>query len=596
MTDIKINTPVGGASYKGNAPFKDSIKFGAACLITFGAGYIFFLYSQKYNSKKKIDKYRAITGIKENLDNNHTENKIKVIETENKAKIDFDNAHTDNEIRVIKAKNVAKIDFDNAHTDNEIRVINAESAAKIKETESILEKKQAYNLQKIELRRSKSNLPEPQLSLREWNKEFHKRYGTPNYSGIPFLNEILNCCPQEYKDAMMFSLLPEFGAMVFSRVRAKFINGSMQSPNIMTVIEGVSGSGKSNFRDMHKLLFQHIIDAECKKLSNDEKGSIIQFIGINISASQFIEMLARNRGVHMYIMEQEIDTAKDAFKKDGWLASSTIRKAFDNDIEYQNKKGESAKGGFQVYLNATFAGTPGAINSLFKNKEKENGTARRFCFTVAPELGAKSPVFKWLAGEKLERIKKQIDEWRSLYCYHHAPMNGDVPCDEFTIDLNYINVALEKWCEQQYDRYKVDGIEERNNMRNGIAGIAFHCAIVLHMMAGNPSKKEKGKRNAVKNLTVYIANYCMERYLTKFSSSGGIRPQSSNDTFAGYEHPNAKSIRKMTLEEAKYWYSLRGTVDEQGKKIGLGYIARKLGTTKDEVRNTLNRYEKKRAS
>ncbi|MCS3209901.1 hypothetical protein NXX20_18410 [Bacteroides stercoris] len=52
----------------------------------------------------------------------------------------------------------------------------------------------------------------------------------------------------------------------------------------------------------------------------------------------------------------------------------------------------------------------------------------------------------------------------------------------------------------------------------------------------------------------------------------------------------------MTLEEAKYWYSLRGTVDEQGKKIGLGYIARKLGTTKDEVRNTLNRYEKKRAS
>lgn len=175
-------------------------------------------------------------------------------------------------------------------------------------------------------------------------------------------------------------------------------------------------------------------------------------------------------------------------------------------------------------------------------------------------------------------------------------MNGDVPCDEFTIDLNYINVALEKWCEQQYDRYKVDGIEERNNMRNGIAGIAFHCAIVLHMMAGNPSKKEKGKRNAVKNLTVYIANYCMERYLTKFSSSGGIRPQSSNDTFAGYEHPNAKSIRKMTLEEAKYWYSLRGTVDEQGKKIGLGYIARKLGTTKDEVRNTLNRYEKKRAS
>ncbi len=30
MTDIKINTPVGGASYKGNAPFKDSIKFGSA--------------------------------------------------------------------------------------------------------------------------------------------------------------------------------------------------------------------------------------------------------------------------------------------------------------------------------------------------------------------------------------------------------------------------------------------------------------------------------------------------------------------------------------------------------------------------------------
>lgn len=124
----------------------------------------------------------------------------------------------------------------------------------------------------------------------------------------------------------------------------------MQSPNIMTVIEGVSGSGKSNFRDMHKLLFQHIIDAECKKLSNDEKGSIIQFIGINISASQFIEMLARNRGVHMYIMEQEIDTAKDAFKKmDGLHLQPFVRRLI-TILSTKTKRENLLREGFRSIL------------------------------------------------------------------------------------------------------------------------------------------------------------------------------------------------------------------------------------------------------
>lgn len=170
------------------------------------------------------------------------------------------------------------------------------------------------------------------------------------------------------------------------------------------------------------------------------------------------------------------------------------------------------------------------------------------------------------------------------------PVNGDIPCGEYAVNLDYVNRALKKWTDQQYEQYLEDHIAERNGMRNGIACIAFHCAIVLHMLAGNPDADQRRKRKAVENLSVYIANYCMERYITKFSKTDSNVLQAITDVTVGRQSP-VPARREQTKEEIEWWHSRRGTKDEKGKVIGLGTIAKKLGISKDKLRYLFRKYE-----
>lgn len=494
------------------------------------------------------------------------------------------NAKSHNHIEEEVAKNESRIKFDNVHTDNKIKEAKAKSEIKIEEKKAILKLKKemlaSYPPNTVLVSKSYT-------SLRTWAKEFHKKFHTPSCSAIPLLSQILPNSPKDYRDALLFHLLTSFGAICFSKVRAKYLDGKIHSPSLLTVIEGESGSGKSYFQTIYNSFFQRIIESDLIKHKKDSKKQIIQTVGINMSNAQFMDILASNKGVHFYIMEDEIIEMKKAFQKQNGLNFAIIRKAFDNGIIYQNNKNnQSTKGSYPVYLNATFTGTPKAINSLFKDEEVEGGSARRFCFSTIPEQGATSPMFKWFEGEMLENIRNNIDEWRNTYSYHHNFLEGDTPCDEFIIDLEYINKELQKWLEKQYYRYKNESVEERNAMRNSMACIAFHCAIVLHMMAGNPDSTQSEKRNNVKKITVYIANYCMERYLYKFSKGYNLFLQKEKNNIC--ENPTVKQpMKKLSEEDVKYWYHKR-----DGNAIGYGSIAKKLGTTKDEVRNAFKKYEK----
>ena len=122
---------------------------------------------------------------------------------------------------------------------------------------------------------------------------------------------------------------------------------------------------------------------------------------------------------------------------------------------------------------------------------------------------------------------------------------------------------------------------------------AHHCAIVLHMLAGEPPPKDIKLRRTVKELTIYIANYCMERYLTKFTDYG-LQVQANEATTDNSDSTAAAPVRrKLTQEEIDEWYYLRGTLDENGKVIGYGTIGKKLGVDKFSVYNSFNKYEKK---
>ena len=126
-----------------------------------------------------------------------------------------------------------------------------------------------------------------------------------------------------------------------------------------------------------------------------------------------------------------------------------------------------------------------------------------------------------------------------------------------------------------------------------MATIAFHCAMVLHMLAGEPQPNDRKLRKTIKELTNYIANYCMERYLSKFTDFG-LQVQANETTADSTTSTTFAPVRRrLTQEEIEEWYYLRGTLDENGKVIGYGTIGRKLGVDKYSVKNSFDRYEKK---
>ena len=492
------------------------------------------------------------------------------------------NTKSENKIRESQAYSKGKMDEYVNKTDNDIRLEQALSEIRIKERQQMVQFSKATTA---------PCSPKQGMTLASWIKGFHNKYPLPDYSAIQFLAFILGRCPAGYEDAVLLSLLTECGALCFSKVRALYLDGKEHSPSLQTIVEGRQGSGKGKLLELHKCLFGRLIKSDMMKLNlENDSDVIIQTAGINISQSKFHEIMANNQGVHIYAIETEINTVEETFKKHNGLSLDYLRKAFYNEPIYLNNKAKgTVHGSFPVFFNYTFTGTPKAIDSLINAKEVENGTASRICFSAIPEVERFAPSMEFPSGSELQSMQDQIDEWREKYCYWTIDKK-DIACAERIIIIDYVCDALHEWLAEQYDLYLTEGINERNDNRPRIATIAFHCAIVLHMLAGEPKPSDRKLRKTVKELTIYIANYCMERYLYKFSNAP--LPQLQADIEMS-NAANNRPRRRLTDDEMLEWFPKRGTFDEEGREIGLGYISRELNVHKDSVRNAYTRYKKK---
>ena len=502
----------------------------------------------------------------------------------------------DIEVATSKSKNTVnehheaskdKMAEDDNHTDNDIRKAQALSEIRVNERKQMVELRQTVNP-------GAATPTKTELSLKGWIDCFHANFPMPDYSSIPILASVLDGCPNDYKDAVMMSLLSAFGALSFSKVRALHLDGKLHSPSIQVIVEGEQGSGKGCILHLYECIFKRVIDADMKKLSRkDTSDTIIQTAGINISQAKFHEVMANNQGVHIYAIESEVATVENVFKKSNGLSFDFLRKAFHNEPIYLNNKAKgTVHGTFPVLLNYTFTGTPKAIGSLINAKEVEGGTASRICFAVIPEVGRITPFVDFPCGSELDDMQDQIEAWRQKYCFQTVD-GKDVACQEHEINLDYICDALQDWQIEQYHLFEQTGVKERNTVRMRMATIAFHCAMVLHMLAGEPQPNDRKLRKTIKELTNYIANYCMERYLSKFTDFG-LQVQANETTADSTTSTTFAPVRRrLTQEEIEEWYYLRGTLDENGKVIGYGTIGRKLGVDKYSVKNSFDRYEKK---
>ena len=505
--------------------------------------------------------------------------------------IEVDNAKSGNNINEHREASKDNMAEDDNRTDNDIRKAQALSDIRMEERRQTIEMKQAA-------KRSVANdSPNNKLSLREWINSFHAKFTLPDYSPIQFLASVLNGCPSGFEDAAMVSFLGECGALCFSKVRALYLDDKYHSPSIQVIVEGEHGSGKGSILEIYQRVFSRVIDADSDKMfASDPTEVIVQTAGINISQAKFYQTLANNQEVHSFAFESECLTVLDTFKKTNGLSFDYLRKAFQNETVYQNNMWRDAVcGSFRVFFNYVFTGTPKAISVLFNEDEVEGGTASRICFAIIPEVDRITPFVFFPSSSELSDMQDQIDAWRQKYCFKTVD-GKDVACQEYEIDLGYVCDALQDWLNKQYDLSEQEGVKERNSERMRMGAIAFHFAIVLHMLAGEPKASERKLRKTVVDLTIYIANYCMERYLTKFSDYNPQAPV--NETGNADETAESTSIlperRRLTHEELLEWYYLRGTYDDDGNLIGYGYIARQLNVERQSVINSFRSFKKNR--
>lgn len=429
-----------------------------------------------------------------------------------------------------------------------------------------------------------------------WLERFMGSFKMPNLLGI--LKTVIAICPPGYEPAMLLHLLSMFGALCFSKLRAKYLDGILHAPNIQVLIEGCWGAGKGKFETIYKLLFARIIATDVNKMKSIDEFTeihpVVQTVGLGLTRAKYFEVLYATEGLHLYNFSPEILAVINDLKKRNGLTFDHLRKAFDNSTVYQNNMRNKSKSGFfPVFYNYTFTGTPNDV-SKFICGELEGGTASRIGWGVIPETGKEIPRLGTIAEPDLEKIHDQIDDWKSKYCYQTIG-GEDIIQSETVIDLDYVNEALKKWLDEQFDLSEHEKNRARGDARTRMATIAFHAAMVIAMMYGNPSAKEHAKRKAVVELTIYVANHCMERFLYKF---GAIQNKQKAEAMEAEkvkaETFNAASTLdkdEITDEVVAEWYRLNNLEGED--RLGYKKIAKEYNIPLDTVKSRLRQYKKK---
>ena len=345
----------------------------------------------------------------------------------------------------------------------------------------------------------------------------------------PTLQFVVERSPAGYEVAMTVTLLCAFAALCFSKVRAQYLDGKVHAPNLQVLVEGNWGAGKEKFMTALNALFKRLFDRDKMKFLSSKEGQIIQWAGISATESKFIDIMAKNGGVHVLMVSSEVLAAVNNMRKQNGLTAEYYRKAFDNGEVYRGNRSKDAQGLFKVFMNYIMTGTPGDT-AKFISKELEGGTASRICWIAIPDSGRYLEALVIEDSEELEAIRDQIDLWNKTYCYDHDESSGfDLPAEESIIDLGYVNTALKTWIEDdQWAKANGNIDDPRIGARGRMGAIGHHLAMVIHMLYGCPGPDMVQTRRKVVDLTMYLTNYCMERFLFKFGDIQKVQRELNN--------------------------------------------------------------------
>ena len=131
-----------------------------------------------------------------------------------------------------------------------------------------------------------------------------------------------------------------------------------------------------------------------------------------------------------------------------------------------------------------------------------------------------------------------------------------------------------------------------------MATIAFHCAIVIHMLYDNPAPTNRQKRKQVVDLTLFIADYCIERFLHKYGKEQNIQRKLNleaeyvEDNSAAQNGNGSPSSGNTFITDIAELKKLHDQKDASGQSLnGWDTLAKISGMSASTVRKKIKAYE-----
>lgn len=336
----------------------------------------------------------------------------------------------------------------------------------------------------------------------------------------PVIKEFVDIAPTDFKIPTTLAILPVLGT-VFTKLRSEYLDGNMQSPSLMCVVEAPQASGKSFTRNIVDICLKDIRQqddierakeqayreqvklAKNKKDQPSDPRAVVRIIPASVSIAKLLQRMDYAECKHLFSFCEELDTMIKSNKAGSWSQKSDIyRNAFDNAVYGQDYMSDTTySANLNVYYNILVCGTPASVRRFFNNSE--DGLISRFIFCeLKDQFGQEMPIFKKLSEAKISLILTRLRE-----CENLVDQSGE-------IKMPLVKRFIKKWLEDQRLIAIREVSHSRDIFRRRAAVIAFRAAMVAFALYKFERKSEKYCRD----FAIFVANCVLNAQIQKYGS------------------------------------------------------------------------------
>ena len=411
------------------------------------------------------------------------------------------------------------------------------------------------------------------------NEEEPKAEPLPKMPTLPpIFRQYVNSAPEDFKVPTVVALLPILGTLT-SHLRATYFDDSEQSTEFISLLFAPPSSGKSfikrlsgllqNLRDRDEISnAREAIWAETQKTKGaNDKGEEQPHVSVRIvkpliSIPELLTKMRDNKGHHMYIEAEELDTFTKGNKGQGGDKSDLWRVTWDNGFYGQYYKSVNTfKGEVQMYMNLLFTSTQDQIDRFFRNVEDglvtrfsvcpiENQTFAKFVPWKPFNSKDKLQIKNILARLEMKNYKLPLTFDREDLQDVEAAELDKVIAEQYEfqpfehIDLSYIHKPLLDWLEEERIKSAETLNEARDVFRRRAAVKGFRLALLCHGLYANVTKREQ---RIITNFVKWFCAVDLRNSLYQFGQRYNELQQEVRKTGV----PQAEIFNKMPKEFTK---------------------------------------------